>query len=154
MTDPVRAYIADVLGITQWFSRQDFTLAAMADAMSAPPVATAAAALNLLVYSPFQMNDEEKSMARKMLASVQFEGPTFISQDMLEDNAIKKNFESQIWHYGISFGISPLSEVGLAWLELPSITKFLDQSDETVLTKCKRQAWAALLKFKSERVTQ
>lgn len=147
MIDPIRAYLVNVLGITQWFSHHvgDVT----------PSVNAALdSALKILVYSPFQMSDEEKSMALKMLSSVQFYEPTFISQDILEDSTTQNLIEKQSWQYGISFGISPLQNIGRAWLELPSIAKFIDRADEATLTKHKRQAWSALLKFKSEQVTQ
>jgi hypothetical protein len=102
------------------------------------------------VFSPFPFSEVELSFAKKMFSAVQIPDVFFFNQKENTTEEIALFTQKHTHTFGVSFGTARPLSVHAEWFELPSISKFLDNSDPKKLQELKRTAWENLKSLKSQ----
>jgi len=140
MSDVLSSYYRDVLGIETWWEPTDER-----KVVSGPNERRL-----FFVYTPFPMSAAERALVDKILSSVEVSEATFVAAHEPEGLDFRHLVQEGDSCFGISFGIRGPSEFGITWLELPSVSQFLDGADREKLQKLKREAWERLKEFKAQ----
>lgn len=121
-------YLQSVLGVDEYFTKSK------------------SKAKNFLVYSPFSLSTLEQELVNKMLNSIGISSALYINQENFNSQKISED-ES---FFGLSFGITPPKNLKVTWLELPAISRFINESDGAKVNEVKRLAWTQLKILKSK----
>lgn len=143
-------YLTEVLGIQQIPAPKPLVDAQVP--ASKPSVVVPNLAAGLCVCTPFQPSESEQGMIEKMLAAAQIQNATFFYLNEISWSDIEKVCKTSGVGYGLAFGAivpTEMKELSVQWAELPSVSRFLDETNPTQLRKIKSSAWEALKKIRS-----
>jgi hypothetical protein len=109
----------------------------------------------ICVCTPYALSTKEKLMVDKMLQSIDMKNTLYIALNSNTTEETEKIFSDKGIRFAISFGLPESNThaaetLGVRWLKLDSISKFLDDSDEGQLKQLKKSAWQKLKAFKGE----
>lgn len=135
MEQSIYHYLSRVLGVQQI---NLMSLARSLESKTEQPPACA-----FYVFTPFEMSNEERDLAEKMLKVLEVKNISFIH------NNCKGDFENH-QGFGLSFGVSPHKLINIRWTEMESISSFVSEADPSKLQQSKRQAWEVLKNLKNE----
>jgi hypothetical protein len=95
------------------------------------------------VFTPFEMSNEERALADKMIKVLETENVSFIHSKNLSEFETTQGF-------GLSFGAAPQKMPNVKWFEMESISSFVNEANPSKLQQSKRQAWDILKNLKIE----
>ncbi|MEQ1664682.1 MAG: hypothetical protein ABL927_04830 [Bdellovibrionales bacterium] len=135
MEQSIYHYLSRVLGV------QQINLMSLARSLESKTEQQPACAF--YVFTPFEMSNEERDLAEKMLKVLEVKNISFIHNNCQDD------FENH-QGFGLSFGVAPHKLINIRWTEMESISSFVSEADPSKLQQSKRQAWEVLKNLKNE----